>query len=276
MKIKKFIIAIIFIVLIIFAIQDNSDSINQKNEYLDEIVILIENKEYDKVLTMKAPEILDGSYKMEEAVLKIYTKALIEKKSTEYDSYQKMIAILAKIPDSYNGRLANDILTLKNNYIFNTNREKVVNSNNNKQDFTIHSENTKKDSIYSKPLANYGDYEKYRISNNIFIEFSMNGKHYTFSTLGDKNKKVYILDDNAWDMMKQGLINDYDLAQITMIGAIYKFDDFYHCIFVTDDVPRLLICNPIDRTFKFYNGLKKNGSYESVESHSFIKLLSSR
>ena len=156
---KKIIMALIFIAVIIFAIQDNSNSSNLKNEYLDEIVTLIENKEYDKVLTMKAPDVLDDSYKREEKILKIYAKALL-----------------------------------------------------------------------------------------------------------------YILDDELIRMMGQGMIDDYDLERLAMIGAIYKFDNFYHCIFITEEIPRLLICNPVERTFKFFNGLKKNGTYESVESHRFIKL----
>lgn len=271
---KKIIMALIFIAVIIFAIQDNSNSSNLKNEYLDEIVTLIENKEYDKVLTMKAPDVLDDSYKREEKILKIYAKALLQNKSTEYDSYQKMIDILSDIPDSYNGRLANNILALKDNYIFNPNkaRKNIVNSSEKKQTSTSSPKKVKNNSIYSRPLANYGDYENHRISNNLYIEFSMSGKPYVFTTMGGFDKKAYILDDELIRMMGQGMIDDYDLERLAMIGAIYKFDNFYHCIFITEEIPRLLICNPVERTFKFFNGLKKNGTYESVESHRFIKL----
>ena len=263
MMIFKRILTVIIIAiysLVILGCSNQEEMRQEKKKYLDSLEsYVIISQMYQTVVDLKAPSKLKFTPEelQEEKIIKQYAQAMIAYNKGDKELYKQ---IIMSIPNDYNGRLASSIKLSKNSI------SKITN----------HKNNINKTSIFDKPLANYGDYENYRISNNVYIEFNMSGKHYTFSTLGGKNKKVYILDDNAWDMMRQGLIDDYDLAQITMIGAIYKFDDFYHCVFVTDDVPRLLICNPVDRTFKFYNGLKKNGSYESVESHSFIKLLSSR
>ena len=257
MRLKQNLTIIITIFSLVILGCNNSEDMNkEKKEFLDllESSVII-SEQYQTVVNLEPPRKLEFTPEelQELKIIKQYAKAKLAYDKGDNELYRQ---IILSIPDEYKGRLASSIKLSKNSI------SKAIDNSN----------DINKSSIYDKPLANYGDYENHRISNNLYIEFSMSGKPYVFTTMGGFDKKAYILDDELIRMMGQGMIDDYDLERLAMIGAIYKFDNFYHCIFITEEIPRLLICNPVERTFKFFNGLKKNGTYESVESHRFIKL----
>ena len=264
--------------ILIFGCADNTSKINSDEiKYLDNISNMITAKKYDEALNLKYNNNLSEESNKEELALKNYAIALKNQEIGDIMAYKKYLGNISK---DYNGRLAENIKKSKSEFKIDkskTKNSKIKNNNNFNKPSTSAATNNSSETYSSKfsvPLSNYGNYEKYRISNNIYIEFSMNGKIYTFTTMGTLDKKVYILDDNAIKMMGQGLIDDYELEQIAMLGVLYKFDDYYHCIFVAEEIPRVLICNPTKKTFKFFNGIKKDGSYRFSENHQFIRFSS--
>ena len=273
-RLFKILFAIIMIVAIYFAIQDNQEKqLAKENNYLSRIVELINNKEYVKVFSLEADTNLSKENKETEKALKQYAGALNAKKFNKISDVEQY---LDNIPDNYNGVLSEKINDLKQEIKLIKEKEeaeKKAKIEAKKQQEKAIAEKERANADFTRPLSNYNYFSDYLTSTSYTLMYEEEGMTYMYDTFGNgTNKRAIILNEYDLIDLDMGDITTAELRSMSMEARNYKFGNILHLIYFDGGTTFVMICNlntySITCYFKTSEGYGEGSTFNLIDIRS--------